>query len=104
MAPRTRRRKPENLVDVLDAAVPAMGWLTEADQPMIALARRYAAEIEAAAASESENQRTKMVGWLGPHLLSTLKAMGGTPEARKALSIDSQAKGRLAELRERRAG
>jgi len=81
-----------------------MGWLSPADEPLVALARKYAQEIEDAAASGDERQRSKMLGWLGPHLLATLKTMGGAPAERKALNVEGQVKGRLAELRERRAG
>ncbi len=95
------RRKP-NLVTSVRKTVRSMHWLTPADQASVDLAIRYAVQIEEAAASDNAHERTKMLGWLGPNLLSTLKSLGGTPAERKALGVEIEAVDALAELRARR--
>lgn len=101
MAP---RKKPQPLVAIVDEAVASMHWLTDADKAAAELARRYASEIDEAAASGDPAYRSKVTVWAGTHLLNTLKALGGTPAERKALAVDAPVKGRLRELRERTAG
>ena len=92
------RRRPD-LVRSLNRAVAEMRWLTPTDQALVDLARRYAWQIEEAVGTPDEG---KMVGWVGPHLVNALKALGGTPAERAALGVDQVVKGRLAELREAR--
>lgn len=87
-----------SLVESVTRATAAMHWLGDSDQAMVDLAVRYAERIEEAAA-EGGADSFKMVGWLGPHLANTLKALGGAPAERKALGVDRAVKGRLAELR-----
>lgn len=87
-----------SLVESVTQATAAMHWLEPSDQAMVDLAIRYAKRIEEAAA-EGGDQSFKMVGWLGPHLANTLKALGGAPADRKALGVERAVKGRLAELR-----
>lgn len=80
-------------------SVKGMGWLDDSDQAAVDLALRYASMIEDRAKHGTDEQASKALGWLGPHLLNTLKSLGGTPGDRRALGAESQAKGRLAELR-----
>ncbi len=88
----TPLNQPESLLDVVTAAVGAMHWLGPSDRAMVGLALEYARRIDAATDE-------KAVGWLGPHLANVLRALGGTPADRKALGIEEQARGKLAELR-----
>ena len=80
-------------------SVKSMTWLDESDKAAVDLALRYATAIEDAAANGTEAEAQKALGWLGPHLLNTLKALGGTPAERRALNVERQAKSRLAEIR-----
>jgi hypothetical protein len=112
----------ETMLVLVDEAIERMTWLTDSDGAMVALARRYATEIDraqgladavaeltGAGMSNSELNRlrqlelradvTKAVGWLGPHLANALKALGGTPAERKALGVEEAVRGRLAQLR-----
>lgn len=82
-------------------SVSAMPWLTEADQAAIALASQYAEAIDTAAESDDANTLTKAL-YLGPHLLNTLSALGGTPSGRKALELREETRGKLAEVRDLR--
>ncbi len=84
--------QPESLVAVVTAAVQAMTWLGPSDRAMVGLALEYARRIDVA---EDE----KAVGWLGPHLGNALRSLGGTPAERKALGIEEQVRGKLAEIR-----
>jgi len=95
------RRRPPSLVRSVDRAVKEMHWLTPADQALVDVARRYARQIEDAQDAGGD-VAWKMVGWLGPHLVHALKALGGSPAERQALGVDREVKGRLAELREAR--
>lgn len=96
------QRRTPNLVASVRKTVKAMHWLTEADKASVDLAIRYAQQIEDAAQSDNAHERTKMLGWLGPNLLATLKALGGTPAERKALGVEIAEVDALAELRARR--
>lgn len=91
-----RLKQPEGVLGAVTAAVEAMTWLTPSDRGMASLALEYARRIDAA---EDE----KSVGWLGPHLANALRALGGTPAERKALGIEEQVRGKLAELRAERS-
>ena len=96
-------RKP-NLVASVKRTIRSMHWLTDSDKAAVDLALRYAHQIDEAAQSDNAHERTKMLGWLGPHLLATLKTLGGTPADRKALSVEMETLDELGELRARRAG
>ncbi|WP_235017857.1 terminase small subunit [Thermomonospora echinospora] len=123
MEPQTNDRETPNLCQAVLGALEAMTWLTESDSALIALALRYADEIEQATEQAAELERltrdlagdegaykrlkaleakvdvTKRVGWLGPQLQGVLRDLGGTPAARKAMGADKPVGGRLAELR-----
>ena len=88
-----------NLVASLRKSVRNMTWLEDSDQAAVDLALRYATAIEDAAENGTRDQAQKALGWLGPHLLNTIKSVGGTPAERRAIGVESQAKGRLAEIR-----
>ena len=88
-----------NLVTSVRRSVRNMAWLDGSDTAAVDLALRYATAIEDAAANGTKAEAQKALGWLGPHLLHTLKSLGGTPAERKALGAESEAKGRLAEIR-----
>ena len=92
------RKKRMDLVDSVDRAVAQMHWLTPADQGLVDVARRYAQQIEDAEVEGGE-VAWKMVGWLGPHLVNTLKSLGGSPAERQALGVNQEVRGKLAELR-----
>jgi hypothetical protein len=97
-------RKPSRgLVASVRKTTKDMHWLTPADKAAVDLAIRYAQEIEAAVDSGDEQQRSKMLGWLGPHLMNTLKSLGGTPESRAGMHVESEVKGKLALLRDSRS-
>ncbi len=87
-----RLRPPEGVLAAVTAAVAEMTWLTPSDQAMVALARTYAAKIDAA-------DDAKTVGWLGPHLVNVMRSLGGAPAERKALGIEAPIRGKLAVLR-----
>lgn len=91
-----RTPPPESLAAAIDVAIADMGWLAESDQAAAMLAREQAAAIEGA------EDRMKAIGWIGPQLLATLRALGGTPGDRKALGVEAKVKGKLAQLREGR--
>lgn len=88
-----------NLVTGVRKAVKAMHWLETSDQATVDLAVRYAKDIEAAAASGDPAYTSKVLATTGRELMATLKALGGTPAERRALGAESEAKGRLAEIR-----
>lgn len=91
-----RMQAPEGVLAAVQSAVAAMTWLTPSDAGLVALAVEYARKIDAA---EDE----KVVGWMGPHLANTLRALGGSPGDRQALGIEETVRGKLAELRGRRS-
>ena len=90
-----RRR---NLVTAVRSSTRNMTWLAESDRAAVDLAIRYARRSRRAA-NGTDDQAQKALGWLGPHLLNTLKSIGGTPADRAALGVEAEAKGRLAEIR-----
>ena len=88
-----------SLATSVTRAVAAMHWLTDADQAAVDLAMTYARRIDDAVREDPEQARYA-AGKLGPHLAGLLKSLGGTPEGRRALSVETrQVAGRLAELR-----
>lgn len=116
---------PFDLVEAVQAAAESMDWLSPSDRAMLALAMRYAKTIEEAhlladrladldvsdvshslfkriEALEAMADAQKAVGWIGPHLANALKSLGGAPAERKALGVEEQVRGRLAELRSAR--
>ena len=86
------------LATSVQTAVGRMHWLADTDQAAIDLALTYAARIDEALEFGEGQEVTKAL-YLGPHLLNTLRALGGTPGDRKALAVESDVKGRLGELR-----
>lgn len=86
------------LLDSVTASTGAMTWLTPTDSAAITLACAYAKRIDAAISSDFGEEITKAL-YLGPHLLNTLRALGGTPAERKSLGIEGKVSGKLAELR-----
>jgi hypothetical protein len=84
--------RPVGVLGAVTAAVAAMPWLGPSDQGMVELALEYARRIDA---SIDE----KAAGWLGPHLANALRSLGSTPADRKALGVEEQTRGKLAELR-----
>lgn len=87
-----------SLCDAVDEAVEHMPWLTPSDGATVALARQYAAQIDAALEFGEPQEQTKAL-YLGPHLLNALKALGGAPAERKALGVEEKTRGKLAQLR-----
>lgn len=88
------------LQESVEAAVAEMAWLKPSDQAMVALAVRYAAEID----KVGDDQRA--FGYLGQNLMAVLRSLGGAPAERKVLDVEGVIGGHLAELRaarERRA-
>jgi hypothetical protein len=82
----------------VEASVAEMSWLTPTDQAAVDLALTYADRIDDALATESGSEVTKAL-YLGPHLLNTLRALGGAPAERKALNAEEAVGGKLAQLR-----
>ena len=94
-----------SLAESVTDATRAMPWLVPADRAAVDLAASYARAIDAAVESEDQGAIAKAL-YLGPHLLNTLSALGGTPTGRKALELKEEARGKLAavrDLRERQA-
>lgn len=89
--------QPMTLVESVDAAIAAMEWLEPSDIALAAMARSYAAQIEDPNVDAEE--RAKRAGWMGPHLVNALKALGGAPAERKALVKERDVRGKLAEMR-----
>lgn len=113
-------------------AVAAMDWITPADQAAVDLALTYADAMDKARAAETarcaavedaigsgDEDRIKAARafqsshaqdytkalYLGPHLLSTLSQLGGTPAGRKAMTGPvAPVRNRLDEMRARREG
>lgn len=88
----------DGLVAAFDSAVEAMEWLTPTDGAAVALGRLYAERIDDAIATAEGQEVTKAL-YLGPHLLNTLRALGGAPAERKALGVEEKTRGKLAQLR-----
>lgn len=100
------------MVDMVETSVENMTWLKDSDVAAAALAFKYAKVIDdtfALAASEDTELKVAGLGLslkalnLGPHLMNTLKALGGTPADRKALAEGGQVGGKLSSLRKKRA-
>ena len=87
-----------SLAESVAASVSVMVWLKPSDQAAVDLALTYAARIDEALATAEGQEVTKAL-YLGPHLLNTLRALGGSPAERKALGVEEAASGTLARLR-----
>ncbi len=88
------------LTESVHAAVNEMTWLKPSDRAAVDLAFTYAAQIDAVLETGDAQQIVKAL-YLGPHLLNTLRAIGGTPGERRVLTGQhgDLATGKLAELR-----
>lgn len=100
------------MVDMVEHSVENMDWLKDSDVAAAALAFKYAKAIDDTfALASDENMEARIAGLglslkalnLGPHLMNTLKALGGTPADRKALAEGGQVGGKLSSLRAKRA-
>lgn len=80
--------------EAVEQAIEAMTWLEPSDQGMVALALKYAAEIDTAA------DDLRSVGYLGQQLSVALRSLGGAPAERAALRSDKPVGSRLAQLRD----
>jgi len=90
---------PTTLTEEVDKAVSAMPWIVDSDKAAVALARSYAQRIDEAVANGEGQEVTKAL-YLGPHLLNTLRALGGAPAERKTLTQgEGGTGGKLATLR-----
>lgn len=101
MPPRKRTTaavKPVTLRASVEQSIEAMPWLRDSDQAAVALALTYADQVDTAIATMSGQDVTKAL-YLGPHLLNTLRALGGAPAERKMLADGEPVGGRLAALR-----
>ena len=79
-------------------AVTAMTWLHPSDRAAVDLALAYARRIDAALTEGDGPEVTKAL-YLGPHLLNTLRALGGAPVERQNLHVEEAVSGKLAQLR-----
>jgi hypothetical protein len=86
----------------VQTAVEQMHWLAPTDRAAVDLALTYAKRIDEAL-EYGEGQEVTKALYLGPHLLNTLRALGGTPAERKALVGEEAVVGKLAALRAVRA-
>lgn len=82
---REPKRQPGSLEASVRKSVEAMLWLEPSDEAAVDLAVTYAARIDDAVANGEGQDVTKAL-YLGPHLLNTLRALGGAPAERKALT------------------
>ena len=80
------------------AAVKDMSWLRPSDRAVIDLALAYARRIDLALLEGDGPEVTKAL-YLGPHLLNTLRALGGAPAERRNLYVEEVVGGKLAQLR-----
>lgn len=75
-----------------------MPWIKPTDLAAVEIALTYARRIDEAVAYADGIEVTKAL-YLGPHLLNTLRALGGTPLERKQLESGESVGGKLAQLR-----
>ena len=92
------RRKIGPLTASVETAVAGMVWLKPTDRAAVDLALTYARRIDEALL-EGEGQEVTKALYLGPHLLNSLRALGGTPGDRKNLVVEEVVGGKLAQLR-----
>lgn len=86
----------KKLADSVREAAGKAPWLEETDQPAVDLALVYADRMDRAGVEFDDElidstSYTKAL-YLGPHLLSTLKALGMTPAERKDIMGDAPKK------------
>lgn len=86
------------LLEAVQQALSAMPWLAPSDVGGVELALAYARRIDEALEGAEGQEVTKAL-YLGPHLLNTLRALGGAPAERKALVGEEVVSGKLAQLR-----
>jgi hypothetical protein len=122
-----QRTPPPPIRDAVQASIDAMDWLTKADDGMVALALGYADRMQAAVELaeelatayaevrgdpggvkrlqklEASADATKMIGWPGQQLQGVLDRLGGSPQARKAMTSSQPVGGALGSLRKRAA-
>ena len=72
----------DSLLQTVDETLPFLERLGPMDMAAVSLARSYAAQIDL---------DPDLLGKLGPYLLRTLEALGGSPRARKVLERPSPA-------------
>lgn len=122
-----KRPRPRDLRDEVEDAITYMtgdlGWLKPADQGLVALARKYADEIERTVDRAEELEAlwesrgadrsywarlqkleahcdvVRVIGWLGPQLQGVLKELGGSMLSRRAMEKTQPIGGRLDELK-----
>jgi len=87
-----------SLAEAVEASFEQMPWLRSADTAAMELARKYAARIDEALATGEGQEVTKAL-YLGPHLLNTMRELGGSPQARKAMQSSDPVGGALASIR-----
>jgi hypothetical protein len=87
-----------SMLQATQAAVDAMAWLKPSDGAMVTLALKYAEQVDVATVEGD----TRAVGYCGQQLHAVLRSLGGSPAERKALNIEVEANGKLAELRQAR--
>ena len=75
-----------------------MTWLHPSDRAAVDLAVAYARRIDLALAEGDGPEVTKAL-YLGPHLLNTLRALGGAPAERRNFQVEEVVGGKLAQLR-----
>lgn len=86
-----------DLVKAVRKAIADMDWLKPTDFAMVTLAEFYAKQIE-----EADNP-ARAAETIGLRLENAIKALGGTPLQRKAITgAEKQITGRLAQLRAQR--
>lgn len=87
-----------SLSETVQQSVGAMPWLKPSDAAAVDLALTYARTIDEVLENGTALEQTKAL-YLGPHLLNTLRALGGAPADRKALGEEEAVGGKLAQLR-----
>jgi hypothetical protein len=124
--PVKKRQRPPDLRDALEEALDELrklAFVTAADEATVALARKYADEIERTVERAEEledlwNSRgadrsfyarlekleancdvVRVVGWLGPQLQGVLKELAGTTMSRRAMEKTNPMGGRLDKLK-----
>lgn len=92
---------PESLEGAYVEAVGEMNWLTDTDKALVRMGREYARQIDDVLRDPTVDKQTKTKTlYLGPHLIGTLKELGGTPGSRQELTRGGDTVGgKLAALR-----
>ena len=88
------------LTESVEATFAAMPWLQDSDRAAMDLALSYARRIDEAVETGEGQEVTKAL-YLGPHLLNTLRALGGTPSDRRGLKVEESAGGTLLAMQQR---